>query len=120
MLRKFAWAALAVVLAACKSSTPQPSAALPNTCSSDAECGASFRCDHEMRRCVCTSDAACSSGKFCNAFTGLCVSSVAGCSTVAGAGSVQCGAGQYCNTALRTCMATTLFCQSCKSDAECG
>jgi hypothetical protein len=120
MLRKCAWAALAVVLAACKNSTPQPPAALPGTCSGDAECAANFRCDHEMRRCVCTSDAACATGKFCNAFTGLCVSSVAGCSTVAGAGSVQCGAGQYCNTALRTCKAITPFCQPCKSDAECG
>jgi hypothetical protein len=120
MLRKCAWAALAVVLAACKNGTPQPPAALPNTCSGDAECAAGFRCDHEMRRCVCTSDASCPTGNLCNAFTGLCVSSVAGCSTVAGAGTVQCGAGQYCNTALRTCKAITPFCQSCKSDAECG
>src|SRR5260221_2715467 len=121
MLRKCAWVALAVALAACKNSTPAaPPAALPDTCSSDAECATNFRCDHEMRRCVCTGDNACAAGKFCNAYTGKCDSSVSGCSTVPDAGTVQCGASQYCNTALRTCKAITPFCSTCGSDAECG
>src|SRR5437016_12356116 len=93
MVRKCAWAALFVVIAACKNGIPQPPAALPDTCSGDSECGANFRCDHEMRRCVCTSDAACP-GKYCNAFTGLRVESVGGCKSNA-----DCAATQYCNTA---------------------
>lgn len=123
MLEKCAWAALAVVLAACKNGVPQPPAALPDTCSGDSECGANFRCDREMRRCVCTSDTACkgdASGEFCNVYTGLCVGAVGGCSAVPDAGTVHCGQGQYCNTALRTCKAVTSFCQPCKGDAECG
>lgn len=120
MLRKCAFAALAVMLAACKNGIPQPPAALPDTCSQDNECSANFRCDHEMRRCVCTSDAACPNNQFCNAFTGKCTTAVAGCSTVPGAGTVQCGAGQYCNTVLRTCKPITPYCGACKSDAECG
>ena len=114
MLKKCAWAALALVLAACKNGIPQPPAALPDTCSGDSECGANFRCDHAMRRCVCTSDAACP-GQYCNAFTGQCVATIGGCKAA-----TDCGAGQYCNTALRTCKTITPFCQACKSDTECG
>ena len=114
MVRECAWAALYVALAACKNGIPQPPAALPDTCSGDSECSAGFRCDHEMRRCVCTSDAACP-GKYCNAFTGLCVDTVGGCKA-----NTDCSSGQYCNTALRTCKPITPFCQACKTDAECG
>ena len=46
MVRKCAWAALYVALAACKNGIPQPPAALPDTCLGDSECGANFRCDH--------------------------------------------------------------------------
>jgi len=116
MLQRCVWAALVLSLAACKSSPPAPPTAVPDTCSSDAECATHFRCDLELRRCVCTSDAACSGGTpFCNAFTGLCVAAVAGCTS-----SSTCAAGQYCNTALRTCKPITGFCQACKTDAECG
>lgn len=114
MVGKGLFIALAVGVAACKNGIPQPPAALPNDCSQDSECGANFRCDHEMRRCVCTSDAACP-GKYCNAFTGLCVETVGGCKSNA-----DCASGQYCNTALRTCKPITPFCQPCKTDAECG
>jgi hypothetical protein len=114
MLKRCVWAGLALSLAACKSGVPQPPTALPDTCSGDGECAANFRCDPEMRRCVCTGDAACP-GKFCNAFTGLCVESVGGCTTDS-----ACAQGQYCNRALRTCRAVTAFCQPCKADAECG
>src|SRR5438105_891298 len=114
MLQRCVWAALAVSLAACKGSVVQPPAAVPDTCSTDSECQAHFRCDLELRRCVCTSDAACP-GKFCNAFTGLCVDSVGGCTS-----DTSCKSGQYCNTALRTCKAVTAFCQPCKQDQECG
>jgi hypothetical protein len=118
MLRKLAFAALCVAIG-CKNGVPQPPAPLPGTCALDSECPADFRCDHEMRRCVCTGDAACP-GKFCNAFTGQCTAAVEGCSTVADAGTVACGSGQYCNTALRSCRPITPFCGACKSDAECG
>src|SRR3954467_6874775 len=122
MLKRCALAALALVLA-CQNGIPQAPAALPDTCSGDAECAAGFRCDREMRRCVCTSDTACASSganKFCNAFTGLCVGSVGGCSDDPDAGTTSCGAGQYCNTAARTCKPITGFCQPCQADAECG
>src|SRR2546430_2696480 len=109
-MRKWcAWAGLAFALAACKSSVPQPPAAVPDTCSTDSECQAHFRCDLELRRCVCTGDEACP-GKFCNAFTGLCVESVGGCSGN-DAGTVHCGQGQYCDAVVRTCKAVTAFCQ---------
>jgi hypothetical protein len=115
MLKKCAWAALATALAACKGSVPPPSVTpLPSTCSGDSECPAKFRCDREQRRCVCTGDDACP-GQFCNAFTGLCVASVPGCTSDSG-----CGAGNYCNRALRTCKPITAFCQACRTDAECG
>ena len=114
MFRKCAFAALALALVACKSSVPLLPAALPGTCSGDSECSANFRCDHEMRRCVCTSDAACP-GKFCNAFTGQCVDTASGCTA-----SSACGKGEYCNRAVRTCKAITPFCQPCKSDDQCG
>ena len=115
MLRNCVLAAC-VALAACKSSTPAPPAAVPDTCSSDAECKANFRCDLQLRRCVCTSDSACGAGApFCNAFTGLCVAEVAGCTS-----NSACGPKQYCDTALRTCKDTTGFCKPCAGDAECG
>src|SRR3954470_2390180 len=113
MLRKSVLAAL-LALAACKSGTPQAGAAVPDTCSQDSECSDKFRCDHELRRCVCTGDDACP-GKFCNAFTGMCVDTVPGCTA-----NSQCIAGQYCNTALRSCKPITALCQTCKGDSECG
>src|SRR5256885_5303176 len=113
MLRKCALLLLA--LSACKGgTTTAPTTALPDTCSSDAECALKFRCDREQRRCVCTGDDACP-GQFCNAFTGQCVASVPGCTADA-----TCGSGNYCNRALRTCKPITAFCQACKTDAECG
>src|SRR5438105_4512764 len=114
MLRKCVRAALALLLAACKNGIPQPPAAVPDTCSGDSECQAHFRCDREQRRCVCTGDEACP-GKFCNAFTGLCVDTVGGCTDDS-----RCGSGNYCNRALRTCKPITPFCQACRTDAECG
>ena len=110
--------ALASALLACKSSSPTPPPAGPTTCSSDAECAASFRCDQAERRCVCTSDAACATstvGPYCNAFTGLCVASVPGCTT-----DTSCGPGSYCDTATRACKPVTGFCAPCRNDAQCG
>jgi Cys-rich repeat protein len=106
MLRKCALVLLA--LAACKGGTTTPAAALPDTCSSDAECAAKFRCDRQQRRCVCTGDDACP-GQFCNAFTGQCVASVPGQCT----SDAACGAGNYCNRGLRACKPITAFCQAC-------
>src|SRR5436190_13256329 len=114
MLRKCAL--LLLLLSACKgsTSTTSPVTALPDTCSSDAECAAKFRCDREQRRCVCTGDDACP-GQYCNDFTGQCVASVPGCPS-----SVTCDGGTWCDRAVRTCKPIVAFCQACKTDAECG
>ncbi len=113
-------AALACALAlasACKSSDNQVVDAGPivGTCSSDAECQAGFLCDRETRQCYCTGDSACPANTFCNAFTGLCVSSVPGCTSNA-----ACDGGMYCDAALRSCEALTPLCGKCTTDAECG
>ena len=100
----------------CKSSSPgsNPDASVVPTCSSDAECATGFRCDRENRQCVCTGDDACPSGQFCNAFTGLCVETVAGCTSDA-----QCP-GQYCERSLRSCKPITGVCGKCRTDPQCG
>ena len=110
-------ASAAFGLAGCTSSSNagNPDAAVIATCSSDAECGAGFRCDRDSRQCVCTGDEACPSGKFCNAFTGLCVDSVPGCTSDA-----VCKQGEYCDRALRSCKPVTAVCGKCRTDAECG
>src|SRR5437660_953475 len=110
------WAGLlcAWALAACSSSASRPDAGGPDTCSSDVECPAKFKCDREQRRCVCTGDEACP-GAFCNAFTGLCVASVPGCHADG-----ECGSGQYCDRGVRSCRPLTAVCGACKTDAECG
>ena len=109
--------AAALGLAGCTTSSNagNPDASVIATCSSDAECGAGFKCDRDSRQCVCTGDEACPSGKFCNAFTGLCVDSVPGC-TSDGA----CKQGEYCDRALRSCKPVTAVCGKCRADAECG
>src|SRR5437879_11267689 len=114
MLRNWARLLAALALAACSSSTGRPDAGGPDTCSSDVECPAKFKCDREQRRCVCTGDDACP-GAFCNAFTGACVASVPGCTSDS-----ACGAGQFCDRGVRSCKALTAFCGACKTDAECG
>ena len=107
--------ALAALLAACSSSNGgQVDAGAPDTCSSDTECPARFRCDRAERRCVCTGDDACP-GQFCNAFTGLCVATVPGCHD-----DTACAAGQYCDRAVRSCKPMTSLCGACKTDAQCG
>ena len=112
--KTFVATALFCAALACKNGSPAPAPTLPDTCSSDTECQAGFRCDREQRRCVCTGDDACP-GKFCNAFTGLCVDTIAGCTSDA-----ACGAGQVCDRALRTCKPVTPFCQPCHANAQCG
>lgn len=104
---------------ACTSSSPAtttPDAGTgPQTCSSDAECDKGFKCDREQRRCVCTGDEACPTGKFCNAFSGVCVDTVGGCTSDG-----VCKPGEYCERALRTCKPVTGLCGACKTDAQCG
>ncbi|MBS2022729.1 MAG: hypothetical protein JST92_09985 [Deltaproteobacteria bacterium] len=111
--------ALALLAFACSSSTDNSNTNTDTThqlnCSSDTECDTGFKCDREQRRCVCTSDAACPSGKFCNAFSGVCVDSVGGCTSDS-----VCKAGQYCDRGLRTCKPITQVCGTCKTDAQCG
>jgi len=107
----------ALALCACTSSSPVIPDAGPvtGTCSSDAECQTGFKCDVASRQCYCTGDSSCPQGLFCNAFTGLCVSSIAGCTS-----NSACDAGQYCDAALRACETLTPLCGKCVTDAECG
>jgi len=86
----------------------------PDTCSSDAECPARYKCDREQRRCVCTGDDACPGG-FCSAFTGLCVATVPGCTSDS-----VCAKGEYCDRAVRSCRPVTPLCGACRNDAQCG
>ncbi len=88
-------------------------------CNVDAECGA-LRCDKVRRQCICLSDLSCNpdnfgAQKFCNNYTGLCVTEISGCK-----GNLDCAPGQFCDPSTRTCTALRTFCQSCTHDRECG
>ena len=111
----FACLLAAGLLGGCSSGNGgQPDAGAPDTCSSDVECPARFRCDRAERRCVCTGDEACP-GAFCSAFTGTCVASVPGCHDDA-----ACATGQFCDRAVRSCKPITSLCGACKTDSQCG
>jgi hypothetical protein len=114
MIRRAVLASLVALLGCSSSNGAAPDAGAPGTCSSDAECGAGFRCDRAERRCVCTGDEACPGG-FCNAFTGACVASVPGCHDDS-----VCNKGEYCDRAVRSCKPITGMCGACKTDAQCG
>jgi len=89
-------------------------------CNVDAECG-SLRCDKIRRQCICLSDLSCTSSdpsaapKFCNNYTGLCVTEIAGCKADS-----DCGATEFCDASTRSCRPLKSFCQSCTTDKECG
>jgi len=115
--------ALVVVLAACPANNdPQTDAGFDPAllpCSTDAECASvRFVCDAVRRTCVCTRDSMCDGsrgGPYCNAFTGRCERTVAGCK-----GDSDCGEGEFCDPALRACRALKPWCASCSIDEECG
>ncbi len=89
-------------------------------CNVDAECGA-LRCDKVRRQCICLSDLSCTSGdplappRYCNNYTGLCVSEISGCTQDS-----QCGNTEFCDPSIRACRPLKTFCEPCLSNAECG
>jgi hypothetical protein len=80
-----------------------------------------LRCDPVRRQCICTSDQDCAdldpTGElvYCNNFTGLCVSDVAGCTA-----NNECPAASYCDQDTRSCKVRKGFCEPCSTDLECG
>lgn len=89
-------------------------------CNVDAECGV-LRCDKVRRQCICLSDLSCAGTdpnappRFCNNYTGLCVTDITGCKTDA-----ECGQTSFCDPSTRSCHSLKSFCQSCIEDRECG
>jgi hypothetical protein len=88
-------------------------------CNVDAECGA-LRCDKVRRQCICLSDESCNTDmnvapRFCNNYTGLCVTEITGCK-----GDANCGATEWCDPSIRTCRPLKSFCEPCAADRECG
>jgi hypothetical protein len=121
----FSIAAL-VALCACPSSKKPldpdagPDQFVGRSCNVDAECG-SLRCDKIRRQCICLSDESCKSSdpsapqRFCNNYTGLCVTEIAGCKSDS-----ECGMTQYCDPSIRACRPLKSFCEPCVADNECG
>lgn len=119
--------ALAASLAGCPRTGPLP---LPEdagtidyvgrACNVDAECG-SLRCDKVRRQCICLSDESCTSAdpfappRFCNNYTGLCVTEITGCK-----GDTDCGQTEWCDASTRSCRPLKGFCEACTADRECG
>lgn len=89
-------------------------------CNVDAECGA-LRCDKVRHQCICLSDLSCASSdpfaapRFCNNYTGLCVTEISGCK-----GDSDCSATEFCDASTRSCRPLKSFCQACATDKECG
>lgn len=90
------------------------------SCNVDAECG-DLRCDKVRRQCICLSDESCKSTdpaapvRYCNNYTGLCVTEISGCRSDA-----DCAQTEYCDSSTRSCRAKKSFCEPCASDAQCG
>ena len=125
---------LLVLSAGCSrtgASTPGPDAGTLEyvglACNVDAECG-ELRCDKVRRQCICLSDSSCQAEsseapqRFCNNFTGLCVTEIVGCVRDADCVDAvgQADATQYCDAAVRACRPKKGFCQPCLQDSECG
>ena len=53
--------------------------------------------------------------KYCNNYTGLCVTEISGCTSDS-----QCGQAEYCDPSTRACRALKSYCQPCQGDNECG
>ncbi len=123
-----------VALCGCPEVTkaPPPADAGPldfvgRSCNVDAECGV-LRCDTVRRQCICLSDDSCASGDpgatplYCNNYTGLCVSEIAGCKydNECLDASGQRDLTQYCDSSVRACRPLKGFCAPCGGDGECG
>jgi hypothetical protein len=122
------FAACAVVaFAACPTPTKPspdldagPAEFVGRSCNVDAECG-TLRCDKIRRQCICLSDETCKPTdpsapmRYCNNYTGLCVSEIVGCKADA-----DCGDTMYCDPSIRACRPLKSFCETCGSDNECG
>lgn len=97
------------------------------SCNVDAECG-SLRCDKIRRQCICLSDQSCLSSRpddpvrYCNNYTGLCVSEITGCKQDSDCldSTGQVDPTQYCDSSIRTCRSRKSFCEACAFDFECG
>ena len=125
MLRPSAVLLLAASVVACPTSrTPTTDGGTADfvgrACSVDAECGA-LRCDPIRRQCICLSDESCKSTdsaaapRYCNNYTGLCVTEIAGCKADS-----ECGTTSFCDPTIRACRPLKTFCGSCSTDSECG
>lgn len=118
--------ALAAGLTACpRTTTTPPEDAgtvdfVGRACNVDAECG-SLRCDKVRRQCICLSDESCASTdpaappRYCNNYTGLCVTEITGCTADS-----QCQAAEWCDPSIRACRPLKSFCEPCSADRECG
>ena len=97
-----------------------PSEFVGRACNVDAECG-SLRCDKVRRQCICLSDESCrpadpmAAPRYCNNYTGLCVTEIAGCKADS-----ECGMTQYCDPSIRACRPLKSFCETCLANNECG
>lgn len=128
MIRILTVFALGCALLGCPTLRQPPLAADAGTadyvgraCNVDAECG-SLRCDKIRRQCICLSDLSCSSAdpfappRFCNNYTGLCVTEITGCKS-----DMECASNtEFCDASTRSCRPLKSFCQSCVNDLECG
>src|SRR5438067_10740356 len=115
--------AVAIALCACPSpTTPPPNDAgtlqlVGRSCNVDAECGP-LRCDPIRHQCICLSDESCKSSdvsappQFCNNYTGLCVTEIAGCTKDADCKDASGNADptQYCDASVRACRPVKSFC----------
>jgi hypothetical protein len=119
--------ALAAALSACPRTTttlpPDDAGTLDfvgRACNVDAECG-TLRCDKIRRQCICLSDESCKPAdpmappRYCNNYTGLCVTEISGCTSDS-----QCGSTEWCDPSIRTCRPLKTFCEPCSADRECG
>lgn len=118
--------ALAAGLTACpRTTTTPPEDAgtvdfVGRACNVDAECG-TLRCDKVRRQCICLSDESCVSSdpaappRYCNNYTGLCVTEITGCTADS-----QCQAAEWCDPSIRACRPLKSFCEPCSADRECG
>ncbi len=126
MQRFAALVAVTAALCGCPPPTylPPPDAGpldfVGRACNVDAECG-TLRCDKIRRQCICLSDESCRSPdpfaapRYCNNYTGLCVTEIAGCTSDA-----ACGQTEWCDPSIRACRPLKTFCEPCSADNECG
>jgi len=125
LVQLLALAATGLFLAACPPANTLPPDAGPadyvgRSCNVDAECGA-LRCDKVRHQCICLSDESCKSSdifappRYCNNYTGLCVTEIAGCTN-----DTQCGDTEWCDPSIRACRPLKGFCETCEGNNECG